>query len=226
MMKNSLLKPGIVALLFCCHWTLAAIPSSADYEAIDSDIEAIKKFRGYLERRGEQLHLYLESNKEVVLKSDDRCNDGPDNCMLHTFRDFIKGYYLIHIGYYESGEFVMISRKTGQQVEVYDRPQLSPNGARFVTVAATEAEGENGVFIWRFGKDTLKPEFAERPSEYTLYTFINWRDNNTIALSKFMRANQNLCPNAQFVNVPVLVKRSKGIWKFYEDLRPDKIRCE
>lgn len=190
----------------------------------------IERFKENVRRDGDTLYLKVESGAYLTLKD-------PKSCDLYLpcdyeFVDYYidSGFYLIFAGYYEGEDYIMISDKDGKKYSVTDIPRLSPDKERFVSASACEAFCRNGVFIWRIVDGDLVSELSYEPfeppvNEYALYSFIEWTDDKTILLSKYIRSIEEFCPKTLDITYPVVLKLEDGEWKFYDDLSSDTVKC-
>lgn len=190
----------------------------------------IERFKENVRRDGDTLYLKVESGAYLTLKD-------PKSCDLYLpcdyeFVDYYsdQGFYLIFAGYYESQDYIMISDKDGKEYSVNHLPILSPDKERFISASACEAFCINGVFIWRIVDGDLVSELFYKPfeppvNEYALYSFIEWTDNKTILLSKYIRSIKEFCPKTLDMTHPVVLKLEDGEWRFYEDLSRDTVKC-
>ncbi|MEE9614765.1 MAG: hypothetical protein V3W31_07415 [Thermodesulfobacteriota bacterium] len=119
----------------------------------------------------------------------------------------------------------MISDRTGELYGIAEFPEISPDRKRFIAASASDAYNEDGVFILRFEGGQLVSELTKKPQEYALYSFVAWKDNSTILLSKDTHSDGKLCPESNGMVVPVTLKLEEDGWIFHEDLSPDAVRC-
>lgn len=210
----------IFLLLFACF--MGAI---AQDKLNFDEPEQLKKFASYVKRDGATLYFKLKSGSYSALADKEECSSW-DTCAAYQFLDYFKdvGFYLVDVGYYEGGEYLMISDKSGERYLVHDKPEISSDRRRFVTVSASESYDINGVFIWRFEGEKIISELSYEPKEYALYEFVKWDDNSIIFLSKYASADEKLCPDSNSMTVPVVLKRDNLVWKFHESL--SKAKCE
>lgn len=195
-----------------------------------AELKKVKESEVYIRSRkeGNILYLKLKSGNYVVLADSEDCEYSPNTCNVYHFIDHIteRGFYIVEVGYYEGGEYLMISDKTGEKDQIHDLPNISPDRRRFVTVPKDEAYGVTGVFIWRFEDSEIISEFFFVPKEYAFFEFIGWEDNDTILLKKLMYANKEFCPEGRMMTAPVTFKLDNSGWRFIENLNNDTVKCE
>jgi hypothetical protein len=228
-MKNIFLSCTAIFFL------LASVPkpSMGEVGMNASEPEQIRKFAAFAKRDGETLRLRLESGFYLTLTDKQGCSNW-ETCTLYTFVDYLKdaGFYVVFIRYYEGYEYLMVSDKTGKQFLIPELPKISPDRKRLVAVSADDSGyNENGVFIWRFEGDEIVSELTYKPSappvnEYALYGFKEWKDNKTVFLIKFARSGKRLCPDSDFMTLPVILRMEAEEWRFSEVLSPDAVKCE
>lgn len=185
----------------------------------------IERFKENVRRDGDTLYLKTESGTYLTFKDTQSC-DPPSPCD-YEFVDFYSdlGFYLVFVGYYEGEDYIMISDKDGKEYSVKDIPMLSPDRERVVSISTCGAFCINGVFIWRIVDGGLVSELFYEPGEYARYSFIKWEDALTIELTKKIYSTERLCPEFDFMMVPVTLRLEEGGWKFYDDLSSRDIRC-
>jgi len=185
----------------------------------------IERYKENVRRDGDTLYLKVGSGAYLAFKDTQSC-DPPLPCD-YEFVDYYSdlGFYLIFAGYYEGEDYIMISDRDGKEYSVKELPRLSPGKERVVSVSACDAFCINGVFIWRIVDDGLVSELFYEPEEYARYSFIKWKDDNTIELAKKIYSTEQLCPEFDFMTVPVTLRLEEGGWKFYDDLSRSNIRC-
>lgn len=185
----------------------------------------IAKYPDNVRRDGDTLYLKTESAANLELKDTKSCTY-PSPCD-YEFLDYYSdlGFYLIFAGYYEGEDYILISDGDGKEYSVKELPRFSPDKERVVSVSACEVYCNNGVFIWRIVGDGLVSELFYEPEEYARYSFVKWKDNMTIELTKKMKSTEQLCPRSDSIIVAVTVQLEEGGWRFYDDLNRQNIRC-
>ena len=108
--------------------------------------DEIAKSENLVERKGKILSLRLLSGQMLNLTNLETC-DVYENCLFYTYRGLVanKQFFLVNAAYYEGGGIFLISRKTGEQVDVIDDPHVSPDGKFIVSASDADAFIEAGV---------------------------------------------------------------------------------
>lgn len=191
--------------------------------------DRIKKFPEYVKREGDTLYFKLRSGSDITLSDFTDCESRQYECKSFQFLNYYinEGLYLIFEKLYEGSDYILVSDRTGERYNVYDFPFFSPDRKRLATISADETSyGKNGVFIWSLEAGGLVQELSYEPEEYALYKFVRWEDNKTVALSKFTNSVKELCPESNFMTVPVTLRQDKEDWRFYENLKHGAVTCE
>lgn len=167
-------------------------------------------------RSGDHLSIELASGRRVTLT--DRSAQVPE-VIAYRYIQYLPsiGFHLVHVQYYEGTEMLLVSNVDGGRYFIPDVPRVSPDGTMIVAVSASEAFNANGVFVYRLHEGTLSPIFWHEPEEYALYSFSQWKDENSIELRKFTYADQKICPGSRFMTIGVVLSMKQGRWKFVPD---------
>jgi len=124
--------------------------------------------------------------------------------------------YFVKILFYQADGVIMVSGKTGERTHIIDPPMISPDKKWLFTVPS--GEDFSGIFIWRLNDSKFGKVLAHKPKEYAIYSFIEWRDDKTIILSKETNPKGKLCPCTDTMVVPVTLRYKKtpgGFMKIY-----------
>lgn len=117
---------------------------------------------------------------------------------------------------YEGRSLHWVSRASGQRTEVYDSPQLSPDGKWAVTALDWEAYGPSGVFIWSLVDQGLKAEAHLMHGDYGLFTFVRWIGNTSAELELFSHSFTNFCkPGTQSTTARVRLQLRQRVWELH-----------
>jgi hypothetical protein len=164
-------------------------------------------------RTAERLSITLANGKRVELRTE---GDGEPGGTSYRYLQYLPaiGFHLVHVQYYEGNEYLLVSNANGSRQLVPDLPRISPDRSRLVAVSASEAYNVNGVFVYRIKDGRISPVFAHEPEEYALYTFVRWKDANSIELKKFSRADDKTCPGHQFMTVAAELAADGDRWGF------------
>ncbi len=211
----------------------AALPSIAigdsplkqlRYEIKELEREQLVKFKGLVRREGDTLYLKTRSGKDAIFKDTAENIDYID-LETYQFIDYLPEHdlYFLRIFVYQSDWVLMISGKTGEKTHIIDPPMISPNKKWLFTVPSEE--DFSGIFIWRINDGEFSKVLAHKPKEYAIYSFIKWKGNKTIIISKETHPKGKLCPHTNTMIVPVTLRYEKDNWHLYEDLRPDAVEC-
>ena len=105
------------------------------------------------------LKIKLLNNTELTFKDTLADTDDIEQIkysLIHYFEDL--GFYLIHLQYYETGEYMFINDSIGSITKIPDLPIFSPNKKYFVTCVNSEGYDliESGIQIWYIHNKSLK----------------------------------------------------------------------
>lgn len=194
----------------------------------EKEIERIEKFEDKVKREGDTLLLKSSSGTNISLKDSPGC-ESPDSCVRYSFVDYFKdvGFFIVRGYYFEETEHIVISESDGKKFYVHDRPVLSPDKRRIVTVPDRTNTGynENGVFIWRIEGTELVPEFSYDLTENAGYKLVRWKNNKFIKIEKWFLSSKGPCHAGSYTVVPVDLKMEAGGWKLHEDYSPHSVEC-
>ena len=103
-----------------------------------------------------------ETCLEITIKDGSKkrvCDNVADDpsAIIYTFSDYISNVgYFIKIGYWEGGAGLLINEKTGEEMEIYDKPILSPSSNQFLSTSAGGEAGyrPDGFQVWQKSGDS------------------------------------------------------------------------
>ena len=189
----------------------------------------IEKYKEKVKRDGDTLLLRNKSGTYISLKDSPKCED-PDTCASFKFLDYFEdvGFFLVQGYYWETGQHIMISENDERKYYVHELPMFSPDRRRLVTIPADSdtGMGMNGIFIWRVEGNEIIPEYSYEPMEYAQYRFVRWKDNKFIELKKWLHSSKELCPETDFMTIPISLEMEDDGWKLYKYLSPDSVKCD
>ena len=203
--------------------------SADDPELLAREAEQIEKYKENVKREGDTLLLKNKSGTYISLKDSPKC-ENYETCFAFKFIDYFMdaGFYVIENYYYEGGEVMMVSENNEKKYFIHELPMLSPDKKHIVTIPNNldTGDGESGVFIWRFDGGKLIQEFSYRPIEYYVFENLKWKSNSHIELKEWLRSSKGLCPETDFMTIPVSLKLDDGDWKLYKDFSSDSVDCD
>ncbi|MET0855651.1 MAG: hypothetical protein ABWY27_02770, partial [Telluria sp.] len=162
------------------------------------------------------------------LRSDDRCDDGPDHCLIYELRGLSpdRRFFIVEARAYESTTQFWIARSTGKQVQVYAEAHVSPDGARIATANPSEFGSTNGVFLWDVSERGLTERFRFEPDDYALYSFVRWTDPQSVELKKLAYADATLCPSSQLMETIARLHKIGGKWVLRDSASRQAVTCQ
>lgn len=169
-------------------------PSNALVEQeVHCDVEAkcLAKLSGIASRSGKNLSLKLDNGSTKLFRNTDSCEIVGASCEFMSLLDYrpLQHLFVLSAKYYESYGSLIVSGRTGQVFRVDDaEPHFSPDGKRFVVVAADEQDGEDLVAIFSTSAFPPVQEWSHRPKSLsTMYKFIGWSGNDRVKLRTYER---------------------------------------
>jgi hypothetical protein len=193
---------------------VAAAPAWSIVGPLPTEAHVLKMLAPLASREGETLTLNIAGNQQIKLRSVDRCDAGPDDCMIYELLGLSPGrqFFVVEARDYESATVYWIARSTGKQVDVHAMPQVSPDGSRIVTANPSEYGSLDGIFLWDISKRGLVERFRFEPQSYALYSFVRWSDRNSVELTKLVHGDEIACPSSQFIESAARLVRRRGKW--------------
>jgi hypothetical protein len=162
-----------------------------------SEAKCLERLTGLASRRDEVLQLSLLNGRtKIFVDNDSACFRGDtSNCLVTT----LSGYYptlqafVLERSAYESRKVAYVSRRAGEMITLDDYPRLSPNGKRFVAVAASEAwEVENDIALFSTEVDPPKLIWRYKAANYEMWYFVGWDGEDRIKLQVTMWVGKEL----------------------------------
>jgi hypothetical protein len=158
--------------------TTIALPQT-DLRDVPKDLEAenLKKTRGVV-REGDQLTFSLQNGGQKVLKSNLTEEDNTVEYIFIGSLDAI-GYWEVLVFYYESFGYVLVNQRNGAEVDVWNKPVVSPDH-QFVLCGSLDIEAgfiPNGFQLWSVEKDSLKLQWEKQIENWGVEKIIWTRDN-------------------------------------------------
>lgn len=102
-----------------------------------------------------KITLPITLNKPIILKDTLVEIGDPDEKEYNYYGQFKnEGFYLVGVRYWESYEYFLINKKTGEQTSLWDFPELSSQSVFFANTSLPYGmEGQtNGLQIWKIDK--------------------------------------------------------------------------
>jgi hypothetical protein len=182
--------------------------------------KAIKRFAGYVSRKGDKLIFKVAHGKPVVLLDDPHDNDSYCRFIFVNFLGQI-GYYLVEEERYELSQYRAINSKNGKQKILEDLPVISPDKKR-IAVASLGVDSDskyNGIFFYRLSGDSLRTEkvFLEDDvpdQERWGPSDAHWIDNKTVEFTKNVPLPESHGMN--FTKSPMVARWKYNSWYISE----------
>lgn len=180
------------------------------------DKEKVKYRSGLLEDTlsiiKKEKRLILPINiKEPIVLTDSLVEIGdPDEREHNYYGQFKKeGFYLVGVRYWESYEFFLINKKTGEQTSLWDFPELSPKLGFFANTSLPYGmEGQtNGLQIWKIDNGKLIKYFEIDQDKWIPFK-IYWESEKSLIVQvvekeKFDYFSSNKQPEYSYLRVNI-----------------------
>lgn len=219
------LAVGLLGLAALAASAQADVPSA---EEIRAEAKLLSTLAPAATRRGLQLQLQAANGRIVRFDS-----VHPDEAHAAHYVDHrLAGlscdgkFFVVYARSYEGETTFWVSRTTGQKTEVFDAPEISPDGRYAVTALHWEAFGPSGVFIWEITGDQLVPRGHLQHGKYGLFTFKRWTGKASAELELFSHSYLEFCPGAQSSTATVRLLRTPAAWTLTAPTQAAQVRCE
>ena len=119
------------------------------------------------------------------------------------------------MGYYEGGEWLLVSQLDGKEQQIVGPPGYSPGKKWLASANWNEGPGgdsNNGIDIVPADLNSNGPAFHYRPNDYELWQFVRW-DGDDRLLLKVTYYEQNGTAR-ELVTLPAEVVLRYGEWQF------------
>ncbi|OON65293.1 hypothetical protein [Hymenobacter sp. CRA2] len=92
-------------------------------------------------------------------------------------------YWLVEVGYYEGGDYLLVHQRTGHRVLVDDYPSFSPSGRRIVSAANAYQDiyQTDGLSVWQLDA-AGRPQLAWRRNAAWTPEGLHWADDHTLLI--------------------------------------------
>lgn len=208
--------------------TLGSAQASADeaaWERAEPGLLArwpIEVFRPAADR----LQLKARNGHSTLFKGDRR--DGPSyQAFYFAGTDASERFWSVAEQRYEGRSWHWVSRASGRRTEVFEPPQLSPDGQFAVTALANEASGPSGVFVWTVDIQGLHQAAHLEHAEYGLFTFVRWTGSDRAELDLYSHSYTAYCkPDTQSTTARVQLVRQGQRWSLVPPRGAKDVRCE
>jgi len=151
-----------------------------------SEAACLKRLIDIVSRKGDLLRVKLQNGKTKIYKSESQaCRDNVvEKCVSYRLKGFFPTHQLILIqrAVYEGApQDLLLSRKTGSELEIMGPPRFSASGIRFVSAGCDEEEAMFcGLGIWSIESDPAKLEWRYNGAGLE---FKEWRGDDHVNLS-------------------------------------------
>jgi hypothetical protein len=152
----------------------------------DKEAKCLEQLHGLASRNGDVLSLRLEGGETKTYKDDSAaCNHAGDSCS----QTWLVGYLPVHQLFVlcnqglQARHCSLISRRDGDAATLEAQPHFSPDGNRFLVIAADDSNGRNDVIVFNSGSFPPLREWIYVPKQpRTTYAFLRWEGNNQVKL--------------------------------------------
>ncbi|BAV04340.1 hypothetical protein SAMN05421788_11068 [Filimonas lacunae] len=142
---------------------------------------ALTRDSAWVTREADSLRFVVKNGNGGGFKNNDK-TDG-DDYVRYYYKGLLSdiGYYCVSAAYYESGETILVSQATGERVNVWDMPLISPDKKTFLCFSYDLVAGfvPNGIQLY-----TVNNGKAEQVADAELTRWgpgrMKWVDNKTL----------------------------------------------
>ena len=146
-------------------------PILCDVKDLIEDADCPQKLKGLFTRNGDALTVTLNGGKsKTYVGNRGAChNDEVDKCIIFRMRGYFPQVQslLVEKAYYEGGDFLFVSRRTGSETAMQEIPVLSPGAKYLLSIDQNDAsERTYDIAIWSMRTDPPKLEFGYKATQY------------------------------------------------------------
>ncbi len=182
----------------------APAPILCDVKDNIEDADCQEKLKGLFRREGDALTVTLHGGKsKTYVGNRGACaDDEVDKCLIFRMR----GYFpqtqslLVEKAYYEGGDFLFVSRRTGSETAMQEIPALSPNARYLISIDQNDAsERTYDIAIWSMLTDPPRLEFGYKAEEYENWEVTAWTDDDRISMKAWINGKTSYDQEAELV---------------------------
>jgi hypothetical protein len=149
------------------------------------------------QRTGDELRLILDNGEAKTFKDvEEGCapkNFVFESCFVFRLEAYVRigNSFVVYKGYMECGYYILVDRRSGEEVELESMPEYSPAGTWFVSVNASElCTRPYDVAIWSTATNPPAQawEYAQAPGGVTneAFEFVRWDGEDRIELRAYV----------------------------------------
>ena len=189
-----------LAMLLVPAFAIAAAISRADLVSLCADAEdqaqcgrlvearQLRTVARFVERNGDELRVQLSPFGLSVFH--DTVN--ATGATTYAVWDYLENLDTLVL-FTTRGErtgFLLVQRRGGEEYRVPSEPVIAPDERHFATADFCERECDNGVAVWRIGRDGIRKDATWTPPAAWTDVSVAWRGANAIAL-EYTLANES-----------------------------------
>lgn len=175
------------------------------------EAKAITARSSLVSRVGDALHLDVGTGSDVIFM--DNRWEGSETRVYRYLGEFEPFPYLVvHLGYYEGDEFLLINRHDGSVLRVPAVPVTSPDGRRIAVASGMLADyNPNRIEVWRLAGTHLEREWMFEPKGWAA-RIPEWVSESEFRACKlYFTLAENADPTCQCE--PIVVKLASNEWR-------------
>jgi len=165
------------------------------------------KLAGLFTRTGDTLILKLDGGKsKAYVGNVAACDANADTSGCVAF--MLLGYfpqtqsYLVAKAFFECGDYLFVSRRTGSETVMRAMPVLSPNAKYLLSIDQSDACDRNyDIAIWSMQTDPPKLEFNYQAKQYENWQVTAWEDDAHLKLKAFINGKPPYDQEAELVRI-------------------------
>lgn len=146
----------------------------------------INRYKNLVTREKDKLLLKLDNGEQLTLEDIDK-EGRSEGVVWYSFRELLEdlNVYVIHIQYYEGGEYMLINKNNGEKIKIVGKVKVSPDKQRLVSYNVDLEAGysPNGFQIIRLLNDHFIKEYELIQDEWGPSN-VKWINKNELEFEK------------------------------------------
>ena len=184
----------------------APAPPICDVKDNIEDVDCLQKAQGLFTRKGDALTIALDGGKSKTyvgnLAACDGDNVDAEKCLVFRMRGYFPQVQslLVEKAYYECGDFLFVSRRTGSETVMQEVPALSPNGRYLISIDQNDAcYRRYDIAIWSMLTDPPTLDFKYEAKQYENWEVTAWTDDDRIGMKAWVNDKTSYDQEAELV---------------------------
>jgi hypothetical protein len=188
------------------------------------DTACLNKLKGLFTRKGDRLTLKLDGDKSKTYVGNSAACGGENvdvsKCLVFVVLSYFPQTrsYLVERGFYECGNYLFVSQRTGSETVMYAMPVLSPNAKYLISIDQSDAcDRKYDIAVWSMETEPPKLEFKYQAKQYENWEVKAWQDDTHIRMKAWINGKTSSDQEAELV-------RNDGGWSLEPGRKIDRPR--